>query len=201
VNHPLLSVALKSVRPTQISVGMAEVTAKRESWRNMRKKDQKELLATHWFPAILGPKGEAYIIDHHHLGLALLQEGVSHVWVLVQRNFSWLDIDVFWHAMEFYHWAYPYNEQGRRTDYSMIPAKLAGLRDDPYRSLAARVRLAGGYAKDAAPYAEFLWADFYRPRIKLKGDEPFGGKVIRKALLLAHEHEAAYLPGWSGNIE
>ena len=27
------------------------------------------------------------------------------------------------------------------------------------------MRIAGGYAKDTAPFSEFLWADFFRPRV------------------------------------
>jgi hypothetical protein len=74
------------------------------------------------------------------------------------------------------------------------------MADDPYRTLAARVRVAGGCAKDATPYAEFLWADFYRRRLQLPGGK-ISAKVQQQALLMAHSHDAAYLPGWSGMIE
>ena len=43
--------------------------------------------------------------------------------------------------------------------------KLTKLQNDPYRSLAGLVRMAGGYAKVEAPFSEFLWADFFRPRV------------------------------------
>ncbi len=71
--------------------------------------------------------------------------------------------------------------------------------DDPFRTLAARVRMAGGYSKDATPYSEFLWADFYRRHMKLKAGR-ITAKVVQDALLLAHAHDTAYLPGWSGVI-
>ncbi len=202
-NHahlPLLSIAPAKLRPTQVSVGMAEVAAKRAQWRSLHKKKRKELLATHWFPGVLGPKSKVYIIDHHHLGLALLEEGVHTVPVMVQSNFCWLEPTVFWRTMEFNRWAHPYDAHGQRTGYETIPASLADLVDDPYRTLAARVRLAGGCAKDATPYAEFLWADFYRHQLKLDNGK-IGAKLLQQALLLAHGHEAAYLPGWSGTIE
>lgn len=199
-HHPLLSVAPAKLRPTQLSVGKAEVAAKRQAWKRLDKKKRKELLASHWFPGVLGPKGKVYIVDHHHLGLALLEEQVESVPVMVQRDFSWLEPNVFWRTMEFNRWAHPYNEHGQRMDYEAFPTSLASLRDDPYRTLAARVREAGGYSKDTTPYAEFLWADFLRHRLKLENRKP-GANALKLALDLAHTHDAAYLPGWSGLIE
>ncbi|MBD8898775.1 ParB-like protein [Rhodanobacter sp. DHG33] len=198
--HPLLSVAPAKLRPTQLTVGKAEVAAKRANWQELGKKKRKELLAMHWFPGVLGPKQNVYIVDHHHLGLALLEEGVKSVPVMIQRDFSWLEPAVFWHTMEFNRWAHPYDQHGNRVDYATIPTRLTGLTDDPYRTLAARVRMAGGCAKDAVPYAEFLWADFYRRRLKLPGGK-ISAKTMQQALLLAHSHDTAYLPGWSGTIE
>jgi hypothetical protein len=119
---------------------------------------------------------------------------------MVQRDFSWLEPTVFWRTMEFNRWAHPFDAHGDRNPYDAIPASLTGLVDDPYRTLAARVRVAGGCAKDATPYAEFLWADFYRRRLKLPGGK-ISAKVLQQALLTAHSHDAAYLPGWSGMIE
>ena len=199
LHHPLLNVAPGKLRPTQASVGKAEVAAKRKEWQRLDKKKRKELLASHWFPGVLGPKDKVYIVDHHHLGLALLEERVRGVPVLIQRDFSWLEPAVFWRTMEFNRWAHPYDQHGVRMAYEAIPATLAGLQDDPYRTLAARVRVAGGCAKDAEPYAEFLWADFYRRNIKLTAAQPTG-KQFEHALRMAHGHEAAYLPGWSGAI-
>ncbi|MDE2306651.1 MAG: chromosome partitioning protein ParB [Xanthomonadaceae bacterium] len=197
VPHPLLSVAPARLRPTQLSVGKAEVAAKRAQWEKLGRKKRKALLGSHCFPAVLGPGQHVYIVDHHHLGLALLEEGVESVAAIIQRDFSWLEPAVFWRTMEFNRWAHPYDQHGNRADYDAMPTRLADLRDDPYRTLAARVREAGGCAKDAAPYAEFLWADFYRPRLKLRRGKVDAG-VVQQALLLAHGHEAAYLPGWSG---
>ena len=199
VRHPLLSVAPDKLRPTQVTVGKAEVTQKRDIWSGLGKKKRKELIDAHWFPGVLGPKNKVYIVDHHHLGLALLEEGVKSVPVMVQRDFSWLEPDVFWRTMEFNRWAHPYDQRGQRIGYEAMPASLERLVDDPYRTLAARLREAGGYAKDATPYAEFLWADFYRRRVKLAGGK-ISKRVLDEALLHAHTHDAAYLPGWTGVI-
>ena len=47
-------------------------------------------------PAILGPKDRHYVIDHHHLSLALLHAGVKSVLVTVVADLSSLDKDAFW---------------------------------------------------------------------------------------------------------
>ena len=200
VRHPLLSIAPAKLRPTQLTVGKAEVASKREGWERLGKKKRQELLGSHCFPGVLGPKHRVYIVDHHHLGLALLEEGVKTVPVMIQRDFSWLEPAVFWHTMEFNRWAHPYDQHGNRTDYDAIPLSLSDMADDPYRTLAARIRTAGGFAKDAIPYAEFLWADYYRRHLKLPGGK-ISAKVMQQALVLAHSHDTAYLPGWSGTSE
>jgi hypothetical protein len=199
VRHPLLSIAPAKLRPTQLTVGKAEVAEKRARWHSLGKKKRKEMIDAHWFPGVLGPKQRVYIVDHHHLGLALMEEGVKSVPVMIQRDFSWLEPEVFWRTMEFNRWAHPYDQHGTRTSYDAFPASLDSLADDPYRTLAARVRMAGGCAKDATPYAEFLWADFYRRHLKLPAGK-VTAKVLQQALLLAHSHESGYLPGWSGAI-
>ena len=48
---------------------------------------------------------------------------------------------------------------------------VTDLVDDPFRSLAGELRLAGGYAKDTTPFSEFLWADFLRRRMKRQNVE------------------------------
>lgn len=200
VHHPLLSIAPEKLRPTQMTVGKAEVAEKRTQWEKLGKKKRKLMLAEHWFPGVLGPKNQVFIVDHHHLGLALLEEGVKHVPVMIQRDFSWLEPPVFWRTMEFNRWAHPYNEHGDRQAYDAIPRRLGEMADDPYRTLAARVRMAGGYSKDATPYSEFLWADFYRRHMTLKAGR-VTAKQLQDALIFAHSHDTAYLPGWSGQIQ
>jgi hypothetical protein len=196
-------VALAALHPTQITVGKAEVAAKRAQWATLKRKEREHTLATHWFPAVRGPGGRHFIVDHHHLGLALKQEAVESVWVMVLDDLSEIDGEQFWRLMEFHRWAHPYDETGRRRAYGAIPASVANLRDDPYRSLAGFVRKAGGYAKDAAPFAEFLWADFFRPQIAHKAlrktkAEPLPSEAVQHALSLARSPAARHLPGWTG---
>ena len=108
---------------------------------------------------MLGPRGRYYIVDHHHLGLALHEEGVESVKLAVLDDLSYLAPTVFWRVMEQRAWVHPFDETGKRRPYTDIPTRITDLRDDPHRSLAGMLRTAGGFAKDTSPFAEFLWAD------------------------------------------
>ncbi|MEQ1637223.1 MAG: ParB-like protein [Methylococcales bacterium] len=197
----LIKVELKTLRPTQMTVGYAEVQAKKATWQHLKPKARKAFLADHWLPGVFGPKEHHYILDHHHLGMALLEEEVEHTRLIVLKDFSQLDTDEFWIVMEHHQWAHPYDEQGKRRNLSDIPKKIMQLSDDPYRSLAGAARRAGACVKDATPFAEFLWADFFRRRIKLSLVEKQPEDALKSALELAHSPSAAHLPGWSEHIQ
>ena len=197
-HHPLIEVALSKLRPTQITAGFAEVAQKRATWAKLTKKARTTLLDSHWFPAVLGPRERHHIVDHHHLGLALLQEGVERVRVTVLADLSYLTPAVFWRVMEQRSWAHPFDQRGERRDCDAIPARITQLVDDPYRSLAGFLRHAGGYAKDTSPFAEFLWADYLRPHIGREVMEKSMETAVREAMGLSKSPLARYLPGWSG---
>lgn len=197
-HHQLITVDLDKLRPTQITAGFAEVARKRVEWARLAKKARRQLLDSHWFPAVLGPRGRYHIVDHHHLGLALHEEGVEHVKVMVLADLSYLEIAIFWRVMEQRNWAHPFDRSGKRRDYDAIPEKIPQLVDDPYRSLAGFLRTAGGYAKDTSPFAEFLWADYLRQHITPAQIRNSMDIAVREALGLAKSPLARYLPGWSG---
>jgi hypothetical protein len=196
----LFKTDLRKLRPTQITVGYAEVEQKRSLWSGMGKSERKRFLDGHWFPAVRGPNDNFYIVDHHHLGRALLEEGVDEGYVVLLKDLDQLQKDEFWVVMDHNQWVHPYDAKGQRRTVAELPKTLSGLADDPYRSLAGEVRRAGGFPKDATPFAEFLWADFFRRRIKaaeLRGDPD---AALKRALTLCHSTTAAYLPGWSGDV-
>lgn len=196
----LISVKLETLRPTQMTVGFREVKAKRKHWQTLGKKARKTAIESHWFPAVLGPGGQYFITDHHHLGLALTHEGVDEVKAMLLKDLSWLDDTIFWRMMEHNQWVHPFGSDGMRHDYARLPKVLTGLKDDPYRSLAGELRTHGGYAKDATPFSEFLWADFLRQRVTLDQIKKNFTQALDLALSHAHEQDARYLPGWSGAI-
>ncbi|MCJ0761807.1 ParB-like protein [Variovorax terrae] len=194
----LFKTDLRRLRPTQITVGYAEVEQKRGLWSGMGKAERQKFLDSHWFPAVRGPGDNFYIVDHHHLGRALLEEGVDQSFVVLLKDLSMLGKDEFWTVMDHHQWVHPYDAKGRRRTVADLPKALDKLTDDPYRSLAGEVRHAGGFPKDATPFAEFLWADFFRRRIKTAQIQRDPDTALQKAMTLCHSTEAAHLPGWSG---
>ncbi len=106
VREPLVSpVDISDLRPTQITVGMHEVRAKREGWQ--AKKDKAEFLGRHMIPVILGPKERSYIIDQHHLARALHDEGQKHVLASVVTDLRMLDREAFWVFLDNRGWCHP----------------------------------------------------------------------------------------------
>jgi hypothetical protein len=172
--------------------------AKRKHWRETAGKKAGKFLGKHLIPVIRGPKERNYVIDHHHLALALHEEGVKEVAVTVVANLGKLEGDAFWTVMDNRSWMHPFDANGRRRDYAAIPKSVTGLVDDPFRSLAGELRRVGGFAKDTAPFSEFLWADFLRRRMKRKAVERDFQRGLEKALELAKTMDADYLPGWCG---
>lgn len=196
----LITVQLEELRPTQVTVGYREVTAKRGHWSSLDKQGRAAAIDSHWFPAVLGPKGRYYVVDHHHLGLAWLKEGVETARVTVLKDLSWLEPTIFWRMMEHNQWVHPFDAAGERCDFADLPKQLTGLADDPYRSLAGELRIAGGFAKDTTPFSEFLWADYLRLKVPEARVRKDFDKALADALALAHDPDARYLPGWSGVV-
>jgi hypothetical protein len=199
VREPVLnSTPIATLRPTQMTVGMREVLAKRKSWREHEPKKRVEFLRSHMIPVILGPGREHFVIDHHHLARALYDEGQKDIFVIVVADLHKLDEGAFWTVLDFHAWAHPYDARGKRHDFADLPKSVKRLTDDPFRSLAGELRRVGGYAKDTTPFSEFLWADFLRRRIKPKAVEKDFSATLERALAFAKSPEADYLPGWCG---
>ena len=200
--EPVLNpVAIAELRPTQITVGFREVAEKRREWRDRAEKSPKKAVAyldSHLVPTVLGPSGRHYLIDHHHLALALQEEKQTKVLVTVSADLSALPKAAFWTYLDNRALCHPYDAAGQRRSFDDIPKRIADLADDPYRSLAGELRRVGGFAKDATPFSEFLWADFLRPRVKAKQIGEHFSAALEKALSLSKTDAAAYLPGWCG---
>jgi hypothetical protein len=201
IREPRLKpIAIVDLRPTQITVGMREVAAKRARWREESNKKKPEFLGKHTIPVVLGPKDRHYVIDHHHLARALHDEGVEEISVTVVADLAKLEQDAFWFVLDNRNLMHPFDDQGRRRSHSDLPKSVSGLIDDPFRSLAGELRRTGGFAKDTTPFSEFLWADFLRRRIKRKLVEGDFDHALEVALDLAKGRDGDYLPGWCGPV-
>src|SRR6516164_8924476 len=118
----------KSLRPTQITVGMREVEEKRKRLRKQKPQKIGSFIGHHMIPIVLGPKKRHYVIDHHHLSLALHKEGLRDVLVTVVLDLSALDLDAFWTVLDHKSLVYPFDAQGRRRDFADIPKTVMQLK-------------------------------------------------------------------------
>ena len=190
------TIPIADLAPTQVTVGMREVAFRHRAWREKYGQRPAGYLNTHRFPVILGLHARHHLIDRHHLALALQDEGIWELPVLIVANMSALSFDEFWKTLEVKNWSHPFDGEGRRRSYEDMPTSLDDLTDDPYRSFAGSLKRAGGYAKDKAPFSEFRWADFLRCRIPRELVERHFGRALTLAMNLAQSNDAAVLPGW-----
>jgi hypothetical protein len=193
-----LGVPIADLRPTQMTVGFHEVAIKRRQWREADDEARVGLLRRHVVPAVVGPKGRLYIVDHHHFTKALLEERAKTIAVYIIADLEGLAKKEFWTFLDNSDWCHAYDADGRRCELSDIPRTLLELADDPFRSLVSALIRAGGCAKTNTAFFEFLWADFLRRRIKRPLVEKDFATALAHAVDLAKGADAKSLPGWSG---
>ena len=191
-------VEIEGLRPTQMTVGLHEVEAKRREWREAKENKRLKILGQHSVPVVVGPKQRLYVVDHHHLARALLEEGEKTVQVYILSDLSHVEKQAFWTVLDNSGWCHAYDHKGRRCELSDIPKTLAEMKDDPYRSLAGQLRRSGGFAKTDKPFSEFIWADFLRRRVDEALVETDFASALVQAMELARTDAARYLPGWCG---
>lgn len=188
---------LKELHPTQLTVGLIVVQDKRKHLAGMSAADQRSFMKDHPMPAVLGPQGRLYITDHHHLGRAALDAGVSSGFFQVDADLSKCTVESFWKEMNDNQWVHPLDENGVRHFYTTIPDNLGKLVDDVYRSLAGYVRDAHGYDKTPTAFAEFVWADFFRRNIPVETVHADFATAVRAGVSLAQSKLAKNIPGYN----
>jgi hypothetical protein len=196
---PIL-VPIEQFRPTQGAVGMKAVAAKREKVARRAECSRKieRYLEKRPIPAVLGPGAGYYIIDHHHLSMALHQNEVSEAFVRVIGDLSRLPRGEFWRCMAARGCLHPYDHHGQRIHPSALPSAIRHMKRDAYRDLSWSVREAGGFVKSEQPYAEFRWAQFFRsrlPRTTVLRDFEYAHD---RGMMLARSQAAVHLPGFIG---
>jgi len=188
--------SIADLGPTQMTVGMREVSYKRRRWRERSPDEAANFLNKLRIPVVLGSGARPYLLDRHHLTLALHNEGVKQLLVSITADLSHLPRNEFWTNLESQSWSHPFNSRGYLRPYNEIPDGLDGLQDDPFRSLSWAVKKAGGYAKVRTPFSEFRWAEFFRSRIPLDLVEHDFIHAQALAMDFARSAEAVALPGW-----
>ena len=166
--HP---VKVADLRPTQMTVGMREVREKLERLRKHLPKKIGTFLGSHLIPVVRGPKDRMYVIDHHHLALALHREGVRDILVSVVADLSELDADAFWTVLDHRSWVHPYDANGRRVQAAILTRVVPEVRD---------IRRAGSAALDLCAVACGR-LDVYYERGVQAWDVAAAGLLVREA--------------------
>ena len=194
----LFACDIDALRPTQISVGMAEVSARETKLRAKSLSKLEAYKTEHPEPVVRGPEGALYIIDHHHLARALADMGVRQTFCYVAGDLSNLAGQDFFDEMKKRNWLFLEDNTGATREARDLPLRVSDLEDDPYRSLAGAVREDGGYDKTCAPFAEFQWADFFRGEIGLDLMTGHPDQALDAAKTAALSPRACKLPGFKG---
>lgn len=191
-------VSLDALHPTQMTLGLREVERRLTRFMMLGPNRQAEYIAERVVPCVLGPAGQLYLVDRHHMCRVLLEAKAGIAVVTIIEKLDDVDIGQFWHLMDARGWAHPYDEHGQRRDVTVIPARIEDLKDDPYRSLVGDMRRANGIAKADLPFEEFAWANFLRERIPAALIQANFTEASDRALDLAGSSDARHLPGWIG---
>ncbi|MBI3541901.1 MAG: chromosome partitioning protein ParB [Deltaproteobacteria bacterium] len=191
---------VEDLRPTQFGVGRAEIRSRLEEINAMDKDEFRKYLKEKVGSVVIGPGGEYYLVDGHHLASALTMDGRKEMLVRVLDDWSRLTPENFFKRMIKEKRLWPFDEHGNGPkDPSTLPRTIRGLHDDPFRSLAYRVRKAGGFEDLTVPFQEFYWANYFRRFISVEELHKSPKKAIEKAVELAGDLEARKLPGFIPN--
>jgi len=204
----LSELSVTHVRPTQMSLGMREVSEKVKEIRPLLKhpKALNKFLREHPVLFVLGPKtiefpkGEIYLVDRHHHARAYQILQIETVYGTMLADLSGLNIAEFWSELEERSWVYTVDNRGRsHPAISMSKIKtLKELKNDSFRALAGVVRDKGGFKKTNIPFAEFLWAHFFREEgIQIGRTKKDFKAAVKAALKIAHAKKAKDLPGYT----
>lgn len=199
INDPLPQKAsIYTLYPTQAVAGFREVKRKRKKIQKFETpEDREKYFLKNTVPVVIGPMGRRYMIDHHHFTLAAYEAGFTEVYFKVVDNLSDLSEKQFWKKMKKSGWVY-LKRNGNAISENDLPRFVNYLIDDPYRSLAGRVKQAGGFTQTPTPFMEFVWADFFRKKIKQKLVEKDFDAALDMAIRIAKTPSAKHLPGYKG---
>ncbi len=194
----LCQVPIERLRPTQFAVGYREVDDRAKEIVQKSPKKLKAYVEEHLPLIVIGPGGQPYLIDGHHLSLALLKSGVAtSVEARVEANWRELSSAEFWNKMKEHGWVYLYDNRGQGPqDVEKLPKTVTELTDDPYRALAWAVRKRGGLDKTHGSFDEFKWANFFRSRVPIGSQSGDFNRAVEAALKISHSPEAKDLPGY-----
>jgi hypothetical protein len=178
------------VRPTQVFVGKVEMECTKALLESYTSDQLRQSLMDEYVPAIIGPKGDIYITDHHHFAVALFQafldfqRPVIHrvLYACIQEDFSQLNKTTFWPEMIKRQFVFLEDERGNNITTNDLPVTLKLMADNPFRTLSNWLRKSKAWVKcgtkgttnlmqcrnTTAPFfIECTWANYIRKYIPL----------------------------------
>ena len=82
-------VAIDSLRPTQFAIGYREVEERAQNIAGKSPKKLAKYMEEHLPLIVIGPGGMPYLVDGHHLALALLKHGLGdHIEARIEANWQ-----------------------------------------------------------------------------------------------------------------
>ena len=193
-------IAVYDLHPTQKAVGMRQIESGVSEIEKMSNAQLNRFISEEKIPVIAGPDGNFYMTDRHHFVLSLHTargRRLPSLVAKVKKNWSMMSEQKFWQQMQRNNYIYLYDEHGSPlSDHTEIPDHITELKNDPYRSLAWAVRELGGFKKTDIPFAEFAWANYFRPLVDVGISDSEFDKAVSKAMQLAKSKSAKHLPGY-----
>lgn len=200
--QPLLELAVASLQPTQLCVGLAEVRSRQADFQQESSGERRSYLGTKPVPLARSSRGAVWMIDRHHRLRALLElEPEARAYGYVVLEVASPEPAVVLQALAERGWLYLHDGRGLGPlAPSALPPNLLGLQDDPYRSLVWKLKKEGVIeAAPLIPFHEFRWGAWLRSRPL----PPFSSLNLEPALpaarALARSQAAAHLAGWRGH--
>lgn len=116
-------VELSKLRPTQLTVGMLQVKSKRKRLRELERRPGELVgfVLENPIRVVLGPADKTYVIDHHHLALALVREDFHTAPMQIEADFSKLPPRRFWTRMQRNKFVHPVDARGKRSQSRICP--------------------------------------------------------------------------------
>jgi hypothetical protein len=191
---------LDEIHPTQFIVGMVSVNIKKEAIsRKYKDRTLKKYLKKKWAPSIIGPDGQYYITDRHHLTRSVHEATIptkeKYIYTKVGADFRGKTFNEFYNFMKINKFVYLKKTGEKARDIKELPKHISNLENDNYRSLSWIIRENGGYEKVDVLFLEFLWADYlYEMGIRIT--DLITEENILASKKLVHMEEASELPGY-----
>ena len=194
---------VRTLHPLQGAIGLDEVKHKAEKIEDKPKKAWREL-EDDPIKVVRGPGDGLFITDHHHGASALAMASHPDALCIIVPRPAFATPEEFWRGLVTDRLVRLADQDGRSISPSELPPSLAAMPDDPYRSLAWRLRKAGGYCRSMMrqkEFAEFVWADWLRqqPSLPIVKVRHSSKAMVDQAVELARSPAASVLPGYIGD--